>query len=308
MHPFKRKTFLFLYLSLIFIFNTDILGQDDIISFLPQKGDCGDWKPVGVPEHAVGEDLFLLINGGAEIYHEYGFNQAVLQEYQNDNQKSINVEIYEMIDAAGAFGIYSFKTGIHGKPVAIGQDAFLEDYYLNFWKDKWLVTLIGFDAEHETIDGIFKLSSAIDNKIIQNGTKPGLIKLLVPDGLNDRGVKYVKGNLALSKYYKFGSADVFGAKEGVIGDYGQFSLYIFRYDDAVESEKWFHHAKNKIMLDAQSMPGDTTGHFDHVSLQSDQDRIDMKFYRNYIIIALGSAPIEGITIISKVQLKINDNL
>ena len=38
--------------------------------YLPQAGELQEWEPAGTPQHVVGDDLFLLINGGAEIYHE----------------------------------------------------------------------------------------------------------------------------------------------------------------------------------------------------------------------------------------------
>ncbi|UCH93448.1 MAG: hypothetical protein JSV88_24690, partial [Candidatus Aminicenantes bacterium] len=40
--------------------------------YLPQAAELQEWEAVGTPQHVVGDDLFLLINGAAEIYHEYG--------------------------------------------------------------------------------------------------------------------------------------------------------------------------------------------------------------------------------------------
>ena len=52
--------------------------QSRFLSYLPQGGEVDRWSSSEEPQHAVGEDLFLLINGGAEIYHEYGFEQAAV--------------------------------------------------------------------------------------------------------------------------------------------------------------------------------------------------------------------------------------
>ncbi len=71
-------------------------GDKEILKLLPTTKDLPHSKAVGEPEYVVGDDLFQLINGGAEIYHEYGFKQAVSASYKNINDKSFNLEIYEM--------------------------------------------------------------------------------------------------------------------------------------------------------------------------------------------------------------------
>ena len=64
------------------------------------------------------------------------------------------LEIYKMENPISAFGIYSFKTSSDGEKADIGNDALFEDYYLNFWKGEFLITLVGFDTEKETIDDL----------------------------------------------------------------------------------------------------------------------------------------------------------
>ena len=41
--------------------------------------DIGMWSAEGEPEVYAGDDLFVYINGGAEIYHEYGFVQVAVR-------------------------------------------------------------------------------------------------------------------------------------------------------------------------------------------------------------------------------------
>ena len=46
-------------------------GQQDISHYLPKSSELKEWKPVGSPQKFEGEDLYLLINGGAVVYYEY---------------------------------------------------------------------------------------------------------------------------------------------------------------------------------------------------------------------------------------------
>lgn len=119
------------------------------------------WTQEYEPEFYVGDSLFELINGGAEVYHRFGFVQALATQYADAEGRSISLEIFEMGDEAGARNIYADKTGGSGEELEIGNEAAGEDYYLNFRSGRYLVTITGFDNEPGTTDGILKLARAV---------------------------------------------------------------------------------------------------------------------------------------------------
>ena len=45
------------------------------------------------PETYSGDELFQMINGGADIYHEYGFVQVVRAAYTDGKRLTIKLEI-----------------------------------------------------------------------------------------------------------------------------------------------------------------------------------------------------------------------
>ena len=82
-----------------------------VTDLLPPAGELPGWSLSGKPEHVEGEDLFLLINGGAEIYHEYGFKQAITGMYKKgdktvdssvESAPSVQSEISDETRAPGA--------------------------------------------------------------------------------------------------------------------------------------------------------------------------------------------------------------
>ncbi|MCU0287783.1 MAG: hypothetical protein MUF15_15510 [Acidobacteria bacterium] len=222
--------------------------------YLPQPNELKNYEPAGAPDYVKGDDLFLLINGGAEIYHEYGFKQAVAQTFKKKDGKAgggFNVEIYEMLEPEAAYGIYTFKTGEKGWALDIGDEGKLEDYYLNMRKGNFLVTITGFDPGEETIAGIIEAARAIALKIKTTGpgTIPSLIRMLpavYKNHLKPNGIKYLKGNLALFNQYEFDSSNIFGLKEGVMADYGDFRLFLFKYSNAGEGKKWFESGRQNL--------------------------------------------------------------
>lgn len=277
--------------------------KQEFLNYLPQSGELEEWQPVGSPQKFVGENLYSLINGGAVIYYEYGFKQIITQEYVNKNEKFINVEIFEMTSPASAYGIYTFKTSYHGKQVPVGTEALLEDYYLNFWKGNFLITLTAFDSEKDVLNDLLTIAKTVNTKIEDEGQRPLLTDLLLKENLKPFSIKYLKGYLALSNNYDFDPENIFGLKQGVIGNYGDYKIFIFKYDDKDKCLKRFKNAM-KHMEDNSRFNDFTNYENDFSMIDRNGEYIYIRHYQNYIFIYLGKKEIDPRVIFEKIQDKI----
>ncbi len=79
--------------------------------------------------------------------------------------------------------MYASKIGNDGTPLAIGEEALLEDYYLNFREENFLITLTGFDSEKETIDGLITIAKAVDERIQNKRIVKEDVKEIIDGGL-----------------------------------------------------------------------------------------------------------------------------
>ena len=140
-------------------------SQEPPVRLLPLESDLKGWKLDGEPQTAGGMALFELINGGAEEYVKQGFRRAVMASYINSVGKRINLEVYEMVSPESARNIYLKKAGDKGTRVPVGDEAALEDYYLNFRKGAYQVTLSGYDTQKETLECIVLMGRLIAERI-----------------------------------------------------------------------------------------------------------------------------------------------
>lgn len=217
---------------------------ENIASILPDPGELGLWRQVDSVRLFAGEDLFTFIDGGADIYFEYGFQQVISAEYQNSNRISIKLEIYEMKDTAAAYGIYSMNEGTQGKTVRVGNEGVLNEYYCVFWKDKYLTFISSDDTTGETLEGILTVAESVDGKIQNKGKRPGLTTLLPQQGLI--GCRYVRGLIGLSSIYDFDTKNIFNVREGVAGIYNDHTVFIFKYNSENDAKMRYDSAREVL--------------------------------------------------------------
>jgi hypothetical protein len=53
---------------------------EDLSGYLLASGEVYGWTPSDAPKSYRGDELFVMIDGGADIYHEYGFTQVLRAE------------------------------------------------------------------------------------------------------------------------------------------------------------------------------------------------------------------------------------
>ena len=208
-------------------------AQDESGALLPSLSDLRGIKAVGGVQVYDRKSLFDYINGGADLYLEYGFTKTHVQRYTSPVGE-VTLEIYEMDRPAHAYGIYSFDSkGEH--PETIGEDATYAEGLLSFWKGRFFVRI--FAAGEEARDVILDIGRRVSAKIPSEGSPPELLSLLPSSGVEPDTVIYFLGMIALNNAYFLAHQNVLslgeGAAEGVTFAYthggGRVRAIIVRY-------------------------------------------------------------------------------
>lgn len=221
------------------IFAQHLYSQDSIYDIL-NFTNCSHIEISGQPELYVGDDLFSLINGGAELYHEYGFIEVLAAEVIPQGQDPIKIEIYDMGSADAAWGIFSITATGSARVLKIGGQARQGEGFLQFIKGKYMV-YIYFGKAEETIT--YSIANCIENNISESKEKPKLMKAVDTDLEYLEKVYYFKGNLGLSNVYNFHYKDVFGYMEGAAAIYPDLKVILLNYEDEGECIDHFNEAK-----------------------------------------------------------------
>ncbi len=119
---------------------------------------------ISQPRLFTGSSLFGYIDGGAELYLEYGFSGASVTELTLSNAK-YKTEIFKMTSPEAAFGIFSVsKYKCSGTP-SVARFSCQSRYQLQFCKGPWYVSVISRTGTAQDSMALNRIAGAIAGKI-----------------------------------------------------------------------------------------------------------------------------------------------
>jgi hypothetical protein len=112
-----------------------------LAALLPDAVDAAI-KPSGTPQF-YSSDLWQYMDGGADVYLNYGLTAMVHREYKGTGLE-ITVDIFDMGQPLNAFGIYAAERSSDYHFMAIGAEGYSGDFLLNFLQDRFYIKFSGF--------------------------------------------------------------------------------------------------------------------------------------------------------------------
>ena len=121
--------------------------------------------------HFAGDSLFNYINGAAEMYHKYDFEEVHVARYKRDAGE-ITVDIYRFADADMAFGMYTTLRPDDPSSVGLGAEGFTYGPVLVFTRGPFMVNLQTYDEEVFSPSDMESLARAVDDELPGEPRKP----------------------------------------------------------------------------------------------------------------------------------------
>jgi len=235
-------------------------------SLCPPK-NIGVWSAEGEPEVYIGDELFAYINGGAEIYHEYGFVRIAVQRYRRGDD-NVSVEIYTM--EGDAFGIYSFARSSKGHAVNLGDGATAADYYMHFWSGPDLAVITAENEFEDFREAVSEIATAIAGCLQPSGVEPGLLDQLPIEGRVTGSEVYFSGRLAFMNVTRPAAILFSGFEEGAAaGHESGEQIVVLRWADkaaaveALQVARRLCEASGGVVVETEDGGGAEFGTGDH---------------------------------------------
>ena len=179
----------------------------DLANVLPTEIDS--WKKADKDMFYNPENLFEYIDGGAELYISYNFQQMLAQKYTEGEGNEITIDIFDMENSYNAFGVFAHSSETPDADAnRIGQGSEYASGLLTFWKDKFYVSILAYPETEEKKKIVLKLGQDIAAAISAEGVLPPVISLLPTENLIPTTIRYFYHYIWLNSYYFISNQDI----------------------------------------------------------------------------------------------------
>ncbi|MFO8234626.1 MAG: DUF6599 family protein [Bacteroidales bacterium] len=205
------------------------------------------------------DELYDYINGGAELYLNYGFLEMGKRIYTFADTNEVKVEVFDMGEPKNAYGVFSYSK--NEENLEVGQGGQYTGGSLIFWQDRYFVSIF---AKHETKESekqVREASEIISENIGTTGSLPSFFSIMPRRNLVKGSELYFR-NPAWQNRYRFISNDnIFNIDkntDAILNQYGaaqeRYYLLTVKYPDKKKAQKAYKKSTKELAKDLREQP------------------------------------------------------
>lgn len=219
-----KKIFLSLFLLSTSLF---LISAQDNSTLFP---DLDGWKKPDSLSNYTADNLWDIINGAADGYLLYDFEEMTMGDYTQPGGQYITLEIYRHQSPEDAFGIYSQERPSKATYNSIGGQGYQEDANLNFFAGRYYVKIRCSGKSENEINSVRKLGETIAKQIDPQSKLPAQLALFPAEGKIQHSEQYINENFIGYSFFK----NAFIANYNIKGT--TFNIFIISNNSPEESK------------------------------------------------------------------------
>jgi len=149
------------------------------------------WKQSGEIQTFSPRKLYDYINGAADLYLTYDFQELKVAEYLNEKKASVTVEIYRHRTPSHAFGIYSQERLTNADFLDVGAQGYREKNILNFVSGNYYVKINSFNTGSEDEEVLLAFAQKVADNLGEKGTLPSILSSFPEEGKKKNSEKFI---------------------------------------------------------------------------------------------------------------------
>ena len=174
-------------------------------ALMPPDSPVSGWKKSDNGRVFTKADLYGYIDGGAELFLEFGFEQLALQKYRG-GPNAMAVEIYRMVDPLAALGVYLMKCGRETPDPSFRDRHTLNRHQLLFVRGRHYVAINNLSGAEGLGGALVDFGRSVASGLPAD--KPVLPVTLPADGQVPGSLRLVRGQFGLQSIYTLGEGDI----------------------------------------------------------------------------------------------------
>lgn len=168
-----------------------------LVDLLPTAAEVPGWRAVEGPVCYLPDDLYEYLDGGAERYLTSGFRELVHVRFQNgaDPVTGVTVDIFDMGDALGAFGVFRSASAAGAEWVEWCAEGYRSGTVAAAWKGSTYIHGEVDDERPESLRLRDELIARACDRIGGGAALPAVLHSLPADGKVAHSERWVACNL-----------------------------------------------------------------------------------------------------------------
>lgn len=171
----------------------------------PVRAFSSDWKTFIFPEVAgwkrsveiqtfSPKTLYEYIDGAADLYLMYDFEELKVAEYQNEKKASVTVDVYFHKTPIHAFGIYSQERLPNANFINVGAQGYIENNVLNFLTGPYYVKISSYNTGAEDQEILLTFAKKVAESLGEKGSLPSVLSSFPEEGKKRNSEKFITKN------------------------------------------------------------------------------------------------------------------
>jgi hypothetical protein len=152
------------------------------------------WKQSEEPQTFLPKTLYEYINGAADLYLTYDFQELRVAEYLNDRKASVTIEIYRHKSPTDAFGIYSQERLPEANYLNIGAQAYIDKNILDFFSGSYYVKINSYNTGAEDQEVLQAFAKGVVENLDEKGGLPSRLSSFPTEGKKSNSEKFIARN------------------------------------------------------------------------------------------------------------------
>src|SRR5512147_2670906 len=153
--------------------------------------EMGGWKQDGKPQLFSPRTLYEYINGAADLYLTYEFQELSVAEYKGEGKAAVTVEVYRQGDSTQAFGIYSQERLPDARFLDIGAQGYQEPNVLNFVAGPYYVKINGYKTGAEDEQTLLAFGRKMEGVLGGKSSFPKVFSSFPREGMKKNTEKFI---------------------------------------------------------------------------------------------------------------------
>jgi hypothetical protein len=223
----------------------------DNAALIPDQFAAG-WSRSEAMLRFVKNDLYGHIDGGAELFHELGFDELLVQRYTKGEQE-LSLEIYVMSSTESALGIYLTKCGKEKPNPAVKTRHTANRTQFTLLRCNYFIQINNTYGDSAVVPDMITLANAVIEKIPE-GKPVTLFGVLPKEDMVTGSELLVRGQYGLQPIFTFGPGDILmlnGEVFAAVADYANsagvtWTRVMIDYPDTARAKAAFDNLVAKL--------------------------------------------------------------